>query len=48
LPYEIGFVQTAFGKHAQHATSEPLREVLLKIAKKLTNFDPMIVEEGFA
>jgi hypothetical protein len=28
-----------------HTTSEPLRETLLKIAKKLTNIDRMIVEE---
>ena len=30
---------------AQHTTSEPLREALVKIAKKLTNIDRMIVEE---
>jgi len=30
---------------AQHTTSEPLPEALLKIAKKLTNIDRTIVEE---
>ncbi len=47
-PYEMSLVQTAFGMSAQHTTSEALREALVKIAKKLTNFDRMIVEEGFA
>lgn len=44
-PYEMSLVQTAFGMSAQHTTSEPLREALVKIAKKLTNIDRMIVEE---
>ena len=44
-PYEMSLVQTAFGMSAQHTTSEPLRELLFKIAKKLTNIDRMIVEE---
>jgi hypothetical protein len=44
-PYEMSLVQTAFGMSAQHTTSEPLREALIKIAKKLTNIDRMIVEE---
>jgi hypothetical protein len=44
-PYEMSLVQTAFGMSAQHTTSEPLREALFKIAKKLTNIDRMIVEE---
>ncbi len=44
-PYEMSLVQTAFGMHAQHTTSELLREALVKTAKKLTNFDRMIVEE---
>jgi hypothetical protein len=43
--YEMSLVQTAFGMSAQHTTSEPLREALVKIAKKLTNIDRMIVEE---
>jgi len=47
-PYEMTFVQTAFGMHAQYTTSEPLREALVKIAKKLTNIDRMIVEEDLA
>ena len=44
-PYEMSLVQTAFGMCAQHTTSEPLREAFVKIAKKLTNIDRMIVEE---
>ena len=44
-PYEMSLVQTAFGMSAQHTTSEPLREALVKIAKKLTNIDLMIVGE---
>src|SRR5271166_1673743 len=44
-PYEMSLVQTAFGMSAQHTTSEPLRSALVKIAKKLTNIDRMIVEE---
>ncbi len=44
-PYEMSLVQTAFGMSEQHTTSEPLREALVKIAKKLTNIDRMIVEE---
>ncbi len=44
-PYEMSLVQTAFGMSAQHTTSEPLREALVKIAKKLTNIVRMIVEE---
>ena len=44
-PYEMSLVQTAFGMSAQHTTSEPLRDALVKIAKKLTNIDRMIVEE---
>ena len=43
--YEMSLIQTAFGMSAQHTTSEPLREALVKIAKKLTNIDRMIVEE---
>ena len=43
--YEMSLVQTAFGMSTQHTTSEPLREALVKIAKKLTNIDRMIVEE---
>ena len=44
-PYEMSLVQTAFGCAQQHTTSEPLREAFVKIAKKLTNIDRMIVEE---
>jgi len=44
-PYETSLVQTAYGMRSQHTTSEPLREVLVKIAKKLTNIDRVIVEE---
>ena len=44
-PYEMSFIQTAFGMHAQHTTSEPLREAFVKIAKELTNIDRMVVEE---
>ena len=44
-PYEMSLVQTAFGMSAKHTTSEPLRKALVKIAKKLTNIDRMIVEE---
>jgi hypothetical protein len=44
-PYEMSLIQTAFGMSAQHTTSEPLRGALVKIAKKLTNIDRMIVEE---
>ncbi len=44
-PYEMSLVQTAFGMCAQHTTSEALREAFVKIVKKLTNVDCMIVEE---
>ncbi len=44
-PYEMSPVQTAFGMRAEHTTSEPLGEAFVKIAKKLTNIDRMIVEE---
>ena len=44
-PYDMILVQTAFVMCAQHTTSEPLREAFIKIAKKLTNIDRMIVEE---
>ncbi len=44
-PNEMSFIQTAFGMHAQHTTSEPLREAFVKIARELTNIDRMVVEE---
>jgi hypothetical protein len=44
-PYEMSFVQTALGMHAQYTTSEPLREAFVNIAKKLTNIDRVIGEE---
>ncbi len=44
-PYQTSLVKTAFGMRAQRTIPEPLREVFVRIAEKLTNIAPMIVEE---